>query len=83
MIESLGFDINYHPTSLSSGVTGEDFVRRQKEIDGTWKYLGCSSSDASIASQHEIVSNLDKHKYRVGRTFDDGVVSYWIWGGNG
>ena len=79
MIESLGFDINYHPTSLSSCVTGEDFVRRQKEIDGTWKYLGCSSSAASIASQHEIVSNLDKHKHRVGRTFDDGVVSYWIW----
>lgn len=79
MIESLGFDINYHPTSLSSCVTGEDFVRRQKEIDGTWKYLGCSSSDASTAAQNEIVLNLDKNKYRVGRTYCDEVISYWIW----
>jgi len=83
MIESLSMDVQSNPTSQPRIDKGPYTGRSHSELDGKWKYLGCSSSDASIASQHEIASNLDKHKYRVGRTFDDGVVSYWIWGGNG
>lgn len=82
MIESLNMDVQSNPTSQPRIDKGPYRGRSHSELEGKWKYLGGSNNDIGIAFQYEIVSNLDKLNHRVGRTYNDSVVSYWIWGGN-
>jgi len=83
MIESLNMDIQSNPTSQPRIDKGPYTGRSHSELEGKWKYLGGAISSEGKNHQHEIMSNLDKYKHRVGRTFNDGVVSYWIWKENG
>lgn len=81
VLEDLGWDRDRKPSSLQLIKHGPNRGRRRKEPGGSWAYMSghLGSEHSARHSCHDWSVHLHAMGFRIGKLWDDGVTSYYLW----